>query len=638
MAAAIQAVLHTQPRSPSSVARQHADAPVPARQLEGDLDAIVAKALRKEPEQRYPTVDALAADLARHRGHQPVQARRGNWAYNAGRAMRRHRGAVAAAAIALLSIAGGTGAVAWQARQARAEADRANAIKGFLVQIFRASTPAAAKGRDVTAKELLALGSQRIEGALRDQPLAMAELDDELGDIYNEMDDNAHALQHLERAVDIFTRAGRLGTREGLSALFHRGNVELESDRLDEARADLERVEQLGEANDGKRHRFAVAVHEKLSFLELQLGHYDRSLQIAREGLALPVGEDPAWDALRRLRLRNVMGQTLTTMERYPEAEATFAQLLADAPKVPEFSVADVMVARLQLARNYHYDGNEEEALRQTRALVPDMERVLGPHHFITRVGRQVMCQALTTLGRYDEAIAVQQANLAGLSEADGDSLAIEEVLLSVVYRKASRFDDAHAQADKALRLLEAHYPDPMPRREMARRTLGEAELGLGHVEAGATLLDAVLENGKRIKSYPQSSDEGAALESLAVARRLGGDWDAAQDLLTRASLVYRHANRADSVLVRRCEAQQWWVQAMRTPDADPARQAFADAAARYAALLPADHVARLDLQLMQAELDERSHRAATVDRQAASSAWQRALHQPWPGRLIFLH
>jgi tetratricopeptide (TPR) repeat protein len=638
MAAAVHAVLHTQPRSPSSVARQLADPPVPARQLEGDLDAIVAKALRKEPDQRYPTVDALAADLARHRGHQPVQARRGHWAYTAGRAMRRHRGAVAAAAIALLSIIGGTGAVAWQARQARAEADRANAVKDFLVQIFRASTPATAQGRDVTAKELLALGSQRIEGALRDQPLAMAQLDDELGDIYNEMDDNAHAIQHLDRAVATFERQGKLGTREGLSALFHRGNVRLESDRLDDARADLERVERLGEANFGNRHRFAVAVREKLSFLELQLGHYDRSLQIAQEGLALPVGEDPAWDALRRLRLRNVMGQTLTTMERYPEAEATFERLLADAPKVPAFSLPDVMVARLQLARNFHYDGDEAEALRQTRALVPDMERVLGPHHLITRVGRQVMCQALTALGRYDEAIAAQQANLAGLPGNDSDSVAIENVLLAVAYRKAFRFDDARAHADTALRILDAHYPQPTPRREIARRTLGEAELGLGHVDAATRLLDTVRENGKRIQGFPQSSDEGATLDSLAAAHRLAADPDGAQELLNQACAAYRHSNRATSAIVLRCDAQQQWMQAMRTPGADAARQAFADAATRYAASLPADHVARADLQLMQAALDEQAHRTTAVDKAAALQAWQAVVKRPWPGHLVFLH
>ncbi|MFL6630173.1 MAG: protein kinase domain-containing protein [Vitreoscilla sp.] len=636
MAAAVHAVLHTLPRSPSSVARERADAPVPARQLEGDLDAIVAKALRKEPDQRYPTVDALAADLARHRGHQPVQARRGHWAYTAGRAVRRHRGSVAAAAIALLSIAAGTGAVAWQARQARAEADRANAVKDFLVQIFRASTPATSQGREVTAKELLALGSQRIEGALRDQPLAMAQLDDELGDIYNEMDDNPHALPHLDRAVATYERLGRLGSRDGLSALFHRGIARLDSGRMDDARADLERCLRLGEANFGVRHRFAVAAREKLAFLELELGHYDRSLEIAREGLALPVGEDPTWDALRRLRLRTVIGQTLTTMGRYPEAEATFARLLADAPGVPAFSVADQMVVRLQLARAYHYDGDEREALRQTRALVPDMERVLGPHHLITRVGRQVMSQALAALGRYDEAIAVQQVNLEGLPES-GLSTANDLASLAVNERKAGRFEAARAVAARALAILEAPEGEPR-RRETARRTLGEAELGLGHVEAGTQLIETVRAHGTHIKGYVQSSDEGATLESLAVAHRLAGDWDGAQALLDQACLAYRHSNRAASAAVLRCDVQQQWVQAMRAPGSDAARKAFSDAGDRYGAILPVDHVGRADLQLMQSALDERAHRAGSVDKPAAIAAWQRVVKSPWPGHLVFLH
>jgi len=89
---------------------------------------------------------------------------------------------------------------------------------------------------------------------------------------------------------------------------------------------------------------------------------------------------------------------------------------------------------------------------------------------------------------------------------------------------------------------------------------------------------------------------------------------------------------------VLRCDPQQEWVQAMRTPEADAARQGFADAAARYASSLPADHVARADLQLMQASLDERGHRATAVDRAAALQAWQGVVKRPWPGHLVFLH
>ncbi len=98
-----------------------------ARRLEGDLDVILATALRPEPERRYATVDALAEDLRRHLAGEPVLARGDSFAYRAGRFVRRHRVPVAAAAAAAFSLVAGAG-IAWQqarvAREQRAVAER----------------------------------------------------------------------------------------------------------------------------------------------------------------------------------------------------------------------------------------------------------------------------------------------------------------------------------------------------------------------------------------------------------------------------------------------------------------------------------------------------------------------------------
>jgi serine/threonine-protein kinase len=71
------------------------------RALQGDLDAILLKTLRKEPQARYATVSALAEDLGRFLADQPVGARRGSWRYRAGKLARRHRGVVGTGALAL---------------------------------------------------------------------------------------------------------------------------------------------------------------------------------------------------------------------------------------------------------------------------------------------------------------------------------------------------------------------------------------------------------------------------------------------------------------------------------------------------------------------------------------------------------
>ena len=93
--------------------------------LGGDLDAIVAKALRKAPADRYRTVSEFAADLVAWRTGHAVSAARQSLTYNAARFIRRNRAAVAAAAAITIALAGGAVATAWQARIAAEERDKA---------------------------------------------------------------------------------------------------------------------------------------------------------------------------------------------------------------------------------------------------------------------------------------------------------------------------------------------------------------------------------------------------------------------------------------------------------------------------------------------------------------------------------
>jgi serine/threonine protein kinase len=96
-----------------------------ARRLSGDLDNIVLMALRKDPARRYPTVEQFSDDLRRYLAGLPVTARPDTFFYRATKFARRHRVAVTAAALLLLSLVGGILATTLAARQARAERTRA---------------------------------------------------------------------------------------------------------------------------------------------------------------------------------------------------------------------------------------------------------------------------------------------------------------------------------------------------------------------------------------------------------------------------------------------------------------------------------------------------------------------------------
>jgi serine/threonine protein kinase/tetratricopeptide (TPR) repeat protein len=101
--------------------------PAVRKALRGDLDAILNRALKKEPSGRYPTIDAFAQDLLHHLRGEPVSARPDHWLYRSGSFVRRHRLAVGMGSALVISMLAGGGVAAWQGVVARQEAERASA-------------------------------------------------------------------------------------------------------------------------------------------------------------------------------------------------------------------------------------------------------------------------------------------------------------------------------------------------------------------------------------------------------------------------------------------------------------------------------------------------------------------------------
>jgi len=111
------------PEADERAALRETSAPKLAKRLRGDLDAIVLRALGRLPSSRYSSVEQLAEDVARHRAHRPVHARGRDRGYATRLFVRRHRGAIAAAALLAVVLVGGIVAILWQSAQA-AEARR----------------------------------------------------------------------------------------------------------------------------------------------------------------------------------------------------------------------------------------------------------------------------------------------------------------------------------------------------------------------------------------------------------------------------------------------------------------------------------------------------------------------------------
>jgi non-specific serine/threonine protein kinase/serine/threonine-protein kinase len=207
MLQAMRTVLQRPAPLASSTAEASADAPVPVRLIRGDMDAIIAKALRKEPVHRYATVAALKLDVIRVLRGEPVEAREGARLYVIGRVLRRHRWAAAAVLAVFVSLAGGLGVAAWQAKKvaverdaARRDAAREEAVRYSLTRMFRAAI-ADQGAQSTTAKGMIDSSAQRVLREYHDQPQLAGQIVLTLADLYGALEDVTGAGALLEGFV-----------------------------------------------------------------------------------------------------------------------------------------------------------------------------------------------------------------------------------------------------------------------------------------------------------------------------------------------------------------------------------------------------------------------------------------------------
>jgi serine/threonine protein kinase len=188
------------------------------RQLRGDLDWIMLKALEKDRVRRYDTVAGMALDLQRYLAGEPVSAAPPSAAYRLRKFVRRHRFGVAAGATIVLALILGIAGTTWQAarakaaeRQAIAQAEIAMTMGEFLnIDLFGSVMPSLQPGRGVNVRmrHLLGEASRRIEaaaqpgGPLANRPRMVGSAQATLGKNYLILGDWDKAAHHLERAIE----------------------------------------------------------------------------------------------------------------------------------------------------------------------------------------------------------------------------------------------------------------------------------------------------------------------------------------------------------------------------------------------------------------------------------------------------
>jgi len=436
-AALVKAIVDTEPLRPSTAvepskpeteaittsAANRASTPDKlCRLLRGDLDTIVGKALKKNPQERYSSVSALADDLRRYLKHQPISARPDTFTYRAVKFVRRNRATVAFAALALIAGMAGVTSTLLQARTARAqrdvalrERDHATRVTNFMTSMFKVSDPTEARGNTVTAREILDKASKDIEAGLANDPDTQAHMLFVMGSVYESLGLTHEGKPMVERALQL--------QRQVL------GPENPETLRSESYLAVLLLVE-------GKTADAVKLQRETLSIQRRVLGpeHADTLTTMARLGAALAFGGEPSEaEPVQRELLaieRRVFGpehpQTLllTTSlvgtlfteggeSRYREAEQLGRENLAAERRVFGPEAPDTLAALGHLGMVLCDEGKYEESEQILREGLGIEQRVSGPEHPDTLDLRNYLGIDLMRQGRYREAEQLYRENRA---------------------------------------------------------------------------------------------------------------------------------------------------------------------------------------------------------------------------------
>ena len=204
--------------SPADIGRNRATSPNRlSKKLTGDLDNIVLMAMRKEPERRYQSPQALMDDIKRYLNHEPVSAQPDSWRYRSSKFVRRNALAVVATMVVagLLTLFAAITAVqntrikierdqANMARkQAEAESKKSLQVSDFLTSIFLSSSPFVAHGKTITALDLLEQAADSIDAELVDQPIVRADLFIVMAQTYFAISEYEISIELQEKAVDL---------------------------------------------------------------------------------------------------------------------------------------------------------------------------------------------------------------------------------------------------------------------------------------------------------------------------------------------------------------------------------------------------------------------------------------------------
>jgi len=534
-----RAILKDQPEAPSAMAARKGMGER-AKALRGDLDAIVLKALRKEPDERFDSVDAFERDLRAALAGAPVQARRNTTSYRLRRFVHRHRVETVATVSVVLAVLSGLAVSISLARRAAAERDRASAasreataISSFLINLFDASDPAGTGGGKITASELVRRAADRA-GGLHAPPTVQAGLLEVTARLYHSLGEYRAETETLHRALALRRRPGGGSSLEIAGVYQQLGRALVAAGRFAPADSAVRRALALQEAVLGPRDRVVASTLLQLAGVTVFLGDLGTAERTTLRALSISRGSSGQNDSATA-HAHLMLGSVQQRQGRFTEAEGEY-RLARDGyagsvgPENPEVAQsimhigyviqndparleeADSLFQRaLEIRRKAFGEnhpivaatlndiadlrlsrGDTATSLPLARQSFVITQKVYGPDHPLAASAMQQMANIYARAGRLDLAEPLMRTAVPMMRRIRGDdhaSVASSEIDLARIMIDRGGYVDAQPLVDDALRIQRLAFGHDHPVTARSEAVLGRLRARTGDIAGGDSLL-----------------------------------------------------------------------------------------------------------------------------------------------------
>lgn len=382
------------------------------RELQGDLDTILAKALKKKPAERYASVSAFGDDLRRYLRHEPISARPDAVSYRVRKYARRHRVGVAAGAASLLLLTGFSVIQSIELRRITHERDRADSVTEFLTNMFKTSDPGQAHGEKITVREVLDKASSEIGPGLTKDAETQADMMNVIANVYFDLGIYPKAESLFRQAVDARRRVLGTGNPDTLTSMYGLGRTIAAEGRYAEAEKLLRETVALQQHVLGSEHPDTLRTTQRIAVVLSMQGDLAGAEKMTRQVL----------DSRRRVlgpentdTLESIDDLTWLLMieNRLPEAEKVQRDALNVEQRVQGADDPDTLDSMNRLARILSMEGRYAEAEQLQRQTLDVERRVLGPEHAFTLRSMNNLADILSKEGKFAEAETLTRELLA---------------------------------------------------------------------------------------------------------------------------------------------------------------------------------------------------------------------------------